>query len=986
MTDRSGLVTDSTLLAQSLAPLGTRHGLAGNAPRRFDDPGRAALVLNGRVELFLVALRDGESVGARHYFATVPQGGLILGIDSARVGMGLSLLALGPIGTEILEVAPASIEGLAATPEGAALVAPALDRWVQALMRGMARWVTPRPDIDHQITPIEASSGDGLSGAPLSVRAGRRFTVRGGVGWVRVTPSDCLLLDMQELAEDATERLFPLSPDGWLMSLKDQALAAVDTRVALLDGAAWTGLTALHRLLFEIGVMNLRLADVDEHNRLRARLTATTAKRLQGLGQLMAAVDVRSDRITEPLNEPPLVAAVRLIGQDQGFAVRLPPSAGDDGTGPPPTLTELARANGFRMRAVSLRRRWWTSDFGILLGFDRDSGQPLVLRLDARGRPRIIDPTGDAPPPFERVGDTAYQLSGSLPARSIGYRDLFRFGLFGRSPDLTATLATGAMLGLLGMAIPVATGLMIDQVIPDHETGLLIEMGLLLAVLGVTGFVLTYISLLGYARIEAHLGRALQSALMDRLLRLPLSFFQRYSAGELATRVGAITQIQSLISTASANAILSGVFSVFSFVLMFLYDAHLALWASLAVLIYVTGSALLLARRLRQERPLAAINGEINSTLLQLILGVTKIRLAAAEDRAFARWADLFAQGRRRRISAERLGATQATLNEVFALSGLFLFVLAIGKPSEAESLVALGAFAALLIAFQRFAAGMTEMTQVLTQLLAIQPQMERARPLLDACPEAVESREHPGLISGALEVSGARFRYRQEGPLILDGVSLKAAPGEMIAIVGPSGSGKSTLMRLLLGFETLETGAILIDGKQLDHLDAVAVRRQMGVVLQGSQPLPGSLYENIVGAVGGTLDDAWEAAERVGLADDIREMPMGMHSVILEGGNSLSGGQLQRLMIARAIVGRPRILLLDEATSALDNRVQAVVTESLERLSVTRVVVAHRLSTVINADRIYVLVDGRLVETGRYAELMAADGAFARLAERQMV
>ena len=454
----------------------------------------------------------------------------------------------------------------------------------------------------------------------------------------------------------------------------------------------------------------------------------------------------------------------------------------------------------------------------------------------------------------------------------------------------------------------------------------------------------------------------------------------------LATRVGAITQIQSLISTASANAILSGVFSVFSFVLMFLYDAHLALWASLAVLIYVTGSALLLARRLRQERPLAAINGEINSTLLQLILGVTKIRLAAAEDRAFARWADLFAQGRRRRISAERLGATQATLNEVFALSGLFLFVLAIGKPSEAESLVALGAFAALLIAFQRFAAGMTEMTQVLTQLLAIQPQMERARPLLDACPEAVESREHPGLISGALEVSGARFRYRQEGPLILDGVSLKAAPGEMIAIVGPSGSGKSTLMRLLLGFETLETGAILIDGKQLDHLDAVAVRRQMGVVLQGSQPLPGSLYENIVGAVGGTLDDAWEAAERVGLADDIREMPMGMHSVILEGGNSLSGGQLQRLMIARAIVGRPRILLLDEATSALDNRVQAVVTESLERLSVTRVVVAHRLSTVINADRIYVLVDGRLVETGRYAELMAADGAFARLAERQMV
>jgi ATP-binding cassette subfamily C protein len=995
-----------TALQQALAPLGSRHGLAGNAPRRFDEPGRAALVLNGRVELFLVALSDGDAVGSRHHFATVPEGGLILGIDSAQVGLGLCLLAVGPIGTEILEIAPAAIEGLATTPEGAALVAPAMDLWVQALMRGMAQWVSPRPDIDHQLTPGDVHSGFGpgadaepnrlvvsqqsvnASAGSVQVPVGRRLTVRGGVAWVRVSPSDCLLLDMQELGEESTPCLFPLSPDGWLMALQDQAVTAIATPLALRDGTAWTGLAALHRLLFEIGLMNLRLADVDEHNRLRARVAATNARRLQGLGQLRAAVDVRSEQVAPPLNEPPLVAALRLIGQEQGFAVRLPPNSAGDEAGEPPSLADLVRASGLRLRAVNLRSRWWRADFGTLLGFDRESGQPLVLRLDGRGQPKIIDPADPAPRAFaterERLADTAYQLSGSLPARPIGYRDLFGFGLLGRAPDLTATLATGFMLGLLGMAIPVAAGLMIDQVIPDHEVGRLIEMGLLLAVLGLTGFVLTYVNLLGYARIEAHLGRALQAGLMDRLLRLPLGFFQRYSAGELATRVGAISLIQSLISMASANAILSGVFSVFSFLLMFLYDLRLALWASLAVLVYVIGSALLLARRLRQERPLATINGEINSTLLQLILGVTKIRLAAAEDRAFARWAELFALGRRRRISAEQLGAIQATLNEVFALSGLVLFVLAIGKPSETDSLVALGAFAALLIAFQRFAAGMTEMTQVLTQLLAIQPQLERARPLLEACPEVVESREPPGQISGALEISNARFRYSPEGPLILDDVSLKAAPGEMIAIVGPSGSGKSTLMRLLLGFETLETGAILIDGKELSRLDAVAVRRQMGVVLQGAQPLPGSLFENIVGAVGGNLDDAWEAAERVGLAADIREMPMGMQSVILEGGNSLSGGQLQRLMIARAIVGRPRILLLDEATSALDNRIQAVVTESLERLSVTRVVVAHRLSTVINADRIYVLEQGRLVETGTYAELMAAGGAFAQLAERQ--
>jgi len=234
--------------------------------------------------------------------------------------------------------------------------------------------------------------------------------------------------------------------------------------------------------------------------------------------------------------------------------------------------------------------------------------------------------------------------------------------------------------------------------------------------------------------------------------------------------------------------------------------------------------------------------------------------------------------------------------------------------------------------------------------------------------------------------MSHITFRYSPDGPVVLDNVSITAAPGEFIALVGPSGSGKSTLLRLLLGFEKLEAGAILFDDQDLRDLDAPAVRRQMGVVMQSSRPMPGSLFSNIVGAVGGTLDDAWEAAEMVGLADDIREMPMGMHTVVLEGGGSLSGGQMQRLMIARAIVARPKMLLLDEATSALDNRTQSVVTTSLDRLSVTRIVVAHRLSTIINADRIYVMDGGRLVETGTYRELIEADGAFARLAERQTV
>jgi ATP-binding cassette subfamily C protein len=233
--------------------------------------------------------------------------------------------------------------------------------------------------------------------------------------------------------------------------------------------------------------------------------------------------------------------------------------------------------------------------------------------------------------------------------------------------------------------------------------------------------------------------------------------------------------------------------------------------------------------------------------------------------------------------------------------------------------------------------------------------------------------------------VSHLTFRYAADGPIILSDISLDVAPGEFVALVGTSGSGKSTLLRLLLGFEQPEAGGILFDGQSLASLDAPALRRQMGVVMQNAQLMPRSLFENIVGTGGGTLDDAWEAATRVGLAEDIRRMPMGMHTMILEGGGALSGGQMQRLMIARAIVGHPKILLLDEATSALDNRTQAVVTESLDRLRVTRIVVAHRLSTVVHADRIYVFEGGKIIEQGSFAQLIQANGHFAHLAERQM-
>jgi ATP-binding cassette subfamily C protein len=299
---------------------------------------------------------------------------------------------------------------------------------------------------------------------------------------------------------------------------------------------------------------------------------------------------------------------------------------------------------------------------------------------------------------------------------------------------------------------------------------------------------------------------------------------------------------------------------------------------------------------------------------------------------------------------------------------------------------LSLGAFLAFNVAFAQVLASAILFSSVIGSAVEIVPLCERARPILETAPEVTEAKAIPAGLRGDIEISHVSFRYQPDGPLILDDVTLHARPGEFVAIVGPSGAGKSTIVRLLLGFESPASGPIYYDHEDLARLDCQAVRRQVGVVLQDGKLMTGDLFSNIVGASTLTLDDAWDAARLAGLDEDIRQMPMGMQTVVSEGGSTLSGGQRQRLMIARAVVGRPAILLFDEATAALDNETQATVSRSLEGLKATRVVVAHRLSTVRQADRIYVMEAGKVVQQGNYDELMAQGGLFAELVRRQLV
>jgi ATP-binding cassette subfamily C protein len=444
-----------------------------------------------------------------------------------------------------------------------------------------------------------------------------------------------------------------------------------------------------------------------------------------------------------------------------------------------------------------------------------------------------------------------------------------------------------------------------------------------------------------------------------------------------------------MVAGAGVSAILGSLSSVFYVVLMFQYHLGMAILAMFLTVVFVGVTTTANLLQLRHQRAMLSLQGKITGLVLQLVGGISKLRVAGAENHAFRIWAKDYATQRRLEFKIGRVQNAVQVFNAGFpmiASMAIFFAVVSFMKGSSSGvPVLTTGQFIAFTAAYGAFQGAMMALSGASLSMLAIVPTFERLRPIIVTEAETDDSKSHPGALKGQIEISHVSFRYVEEQPLVLNDVTLTIQPGEFMAFVGGSGCGKSTLMRLMLGFEKPEKGSVYYDSQDLASLDLREVRSQIGVVLQNSSLLPADIFRNIIGTSSLTIEDAWEAAHLAGLAEDIEDMPMGMHTYVSEGGTGLSGGQRQRLMIARALVRKPRILFFDEATSALDNRAQAQVTESMERLQATRIVIAHRLSTIINADRICYLDGGKIAEIGSYEELMKIDGLFAQLAKRQM-
>ncbi|MEA5551013.1 NHLP bacteriocin export ABC transporter permease/ATPase subunit [Anabaena cylindrica UHCC 0172] len=693
-----------------------------------------------------------------------------------------------------------------------------------------------------------------------------------------------------------------------------------------------------------------------------------------------------------PQGETPLLIAVGAVGKALGITIR-PAAKSENLNGVHETLEGIARASGFRTRQITLTSNWWQTDCGSLLAFTEEDHLPVALLPVKATKYEILDPVELTRTPVNRhtvakLAPIAYTFYRPLPDKEITVLDMLQFALRGSTADLLKILWVGIIATLLGMFTPQITGILIDYAIPDANHKLLIQMGLglLASSFGVMIFQLAQSFVI--LRLQTHVSVDTQAAVWDRLLKLKPAFFSQYSTGDLHNRVSAITQIRNRLSGSILRSLFTSIFSLLNLGLLFIYSFPLALVAisvALVAVIITTVSGLITRQKMR---PLQQLSGEIFGLTVQLISGVSKLRVAAAESAAFACWAKKYTQQVKLILSTQLLEDILTAFNFMLpVISAMLLFGLSASlmRQSTEETGLSTGTFLAFNTAFAIFITSATRLSNTFIDILDITILWERAQPILQTKLEVDTHKFHPGKLSGQLKLDQVCFRYRPDSALVLDNITLEAQAGEFIAIVGASGSGKSTIIRLLLGFETPTEGIISYDGRDLSGLDIVAVRRQLGVVLQNGRIMSGSIWENISGGAIITQDQAWTALQMAGLADDIQGMPMGIHTIISEGGGNLSGGQRQRLFIARALVHKPEILLFDEATSALDNRTQAIVTHSLEQLGVTRIVIAHRLSTIRHAERIYVLQAGKIVQVGNFEELAAVKGLFADLMARQM-
>ena len=837
----------------------------------------------------------------------------------------------------------------------------------------------------------------------------------GHVAIVEVGPADVFALDANgvrlPLATIASggvvfgatspARIIVVPRQGGLVGLVAQDSAGSDALLDAFVGALSAQLGASAQSLAGVPKANFAQAFAGVVETLWKTERETRAQGSQASRATSAqALDSTMDRIaysTRSLTNPAiasssnqLVAVLTLLGAQDGFAIKAPTIEAMRRT--TDRIRLVAHTSGVRYRPVTLGPGWQEGSQASFLAFLTQDGQPptpvaltrgtsgYYLQVATDSAPRALTPDL-----AKHLMADAYEFYAPLtPDRAASVKDVISLGLsgMGNSWLLAATMALG--VALLGLLTPVLTNVIIGQIIPSRDGTVLIQVGAALAIAAAVAFVFSLVQNFTVSSITQRATRTMQAAFWDRVLSLPAAFFRNYSSGDLAVRVLAVDTLQTLVSSQVISAILAAIFGLVNLVLMFMYSPVLGV-AGLFIISLTVGMLVLSVRWIaRLATDTLTMSRKANGWLVQMLQGLMKIRLANAESRIEAQFLDIT---RQQNVAASNQTIVIGRISTWFTFVGsaatalFFLVILLQWKGAAAP--ISTATYMAFASAYGMTFAAVSGLTSLISPIANAGPTFKMLEPIMTELPETAGGRQDPGELTGRIELRDLYFRYTPDGPMILKGLNIIIEPGTMVALTGTSGAGKSTITRQLLGFDQPERGQVLYDGRDLQSLDPTLVRNQMGVVVQEGQITRGSIMSNILGATSTDEALAWEAAGKASLAEDIRNMPMGMKTIVDPG--NISGGQAQRLLLARALVLKPKILILDEATSALDNASQAVVTQAMQALDATRIVIAHRLSTIRSADQIIVIDAGVAVESGTYDELLSMDGLFAALVKRQV-
>ena len=985
-------------------------------------------VVSGAVNIFVSSFSgaDGRALGLQQAVATVNEGQALFPMPAClEVGGEVHRLLVVPLpGTVLRQSRVSWLEAVA----GSEIARQGFEEYVAGLLAPFAREMPPART--HVLTWADLERE-----RSFRFPAQTMFRPGQGVLWVRLVEGACLLNGDEEQLLLLPDAEFPIFPRMWLHATDPVRIECRTTVEWLADPAVRTNLGAVTTSYLRAVLVALAF---ERQRKTRRRLQLAGHEQvamhgvLERLRSLMQGEDTApgsgngsADEWNECVGASQYSAAravIRRVAHACGMEVSLPPAVESFGPDPdaavgshimsdpgpthppgqhsnlPPddpservpgqarAVERLLEHGNLFYRKTNLDGRWWKRESGPMIAFRKEGGQPVAL-VHERGRCRLFDPlSGHLEPVNADTADTLhpwiYTVYSGLPARPLGRGDVLRTAFLGSRADIRAALLFGLLGGIMALIPARVTSTLFNTVIPAADLLQLAQIGVILVAGALTGCLFELCRSLLLLRVRTRANHQLQPAFWSRLLTLPLTFFSRYSTGELGRRIMSVEAMRNALNDSAVLSIMALLFSLPSLGLMLFYSGLLTALALSAVVFYLVLLTSIARASWGIHREELHVDGLLSGFSLQAITGVAKIKMSTSENRAFARWAGLFSEKVRRRSRFIAKMNVIAVLTATFPPLMIGVFFLAVGSAWRGTQLD-VGEFLAFNAAFTTLVTALTGFVGVLPGLLSGTAQFQRLAPILETAPEIPDVRKPVGELDGNLELRNVTFRYHPDLPPVLCDVTISAAPGEFVAIVGPSGAGKSTIARLLLGFSAPEAGGVYYGGMDMAAVNPRDVRRQIGVVLQGSGLIQGSIYDNIAGVSGMSHQEAWEAAERAGCAEDIRAMPMGMQTYVA--GPLVSGGQRQRLLIARALARRPRVIIFDEATSALDNETQAHIADSLDRLNATRVVIAHRLSTIMRADRIYVLEHGRIIQTGTFKELADQPGLFQRLVRRQM-